>query len=189
MSWLDRIGEALMALLAAVGLTGAPAAPVYQGYVEGEALYIAAPAAGTLQALRVRRGQRVEAEAPLFALDLTAARAEHAQAEAALAQAKAGLADLRKGRRPEEIDVIAAQKAQAEAALQLSDAQLRRQEALVGSSASSRERLDEARATRERDRARVRELAAQIEVARLPARADALRAAEAAVDMAAARLV
>src|SRR3546814_1490269 len=40
---------------------GNDAAPFYQGYVEGEFVYMAASQAGRLQALRVARGQQVQA--------------------------------------------------------------------------------------------------------------------------------
>jgi HlyD family secretion protein len=84
--------------------------------------------------------------------------------------------------------VIAAQKDQAEAALRLSESVLRRQEALLASGNVSRERVDEARSAHARDRARVAELTAQLEVGRLTAREDDIRAAEAAVAMADAAL-
>jgi HlyD family secretion protein len=188
-AWLGRLAAAaLMALGAALGLGGAPMAPSFQGYVEGEFLLLAASAAGTLDRLDVRRGDWVEAGAPLFALDLTMANAQRAQAAANLAQAQATLEDLTKGRRPDEIDVIAAQRVQAEAALRLSEATLRRQEALAVNQVASRERLDEAQAAVRRDRARLTELAAQLRVGQLPARADTIHAAEAAVAAAAAGL-
>jgi HlyD family secretion protein len=83
-----------------------------------------------------------------------------------------------------ELEVIAAQKQQAEAALRLSETQLQRQETLHKSGNASRERVDEARSVRDRDRARVAELTSQLEVGRLAAREDDIRAAEAAVAVA-----
>jgi HlyD family secretion protein len=189
MSWLGDALAAVAAALAAVGLSAAaPPADRYFGYVEGEYLRIAAPTGGRLATLSVGRGDRVEAGAALFALDLTEAKAERDRAAAALAQARANLEDLRKGKRPVELDVIAAQKAQAEAALRLSDAQLRRQETLLGSGTASRERVDEARSAQARDRARVEELTALLQSGRLPARDDEIRAGEAAVEVAQAAL-
>lgn len=188
-SLLDWLGHVFVALAALLGLGGAAThAPIYQGYVEGEYLRMAAPVAGRLETLSVARGGHVDAGAPLFAIDLTETRAERDRAAAALMQARADLANLKKGKRPPEIDVIAAQKDQAEAALRLAEAQLRRQEALVDRGASSKERLDEARSTYNRDRARVAELTSQLEVGTLPAREDEIRAAEAAVAMAGAAL-
>ncbi|CAO3446724.1 Membrane fusion component of tripartite multidrug efflux system [Azospirillum argentinense] len=185
MSW---IAETLAAALAVLGLGGEDAVPLAHGYAEGEYLRIAAPVAGTLDTLAVTRGGRVEAGAPLFALDRTSAWAERDRLTAALAQARAQLADLRTGRRPDELAVVAAQRAQAEAALRYSEAELARQQTLVARKVSSDDRLDAARATRDRDRARLEELTAQLAVSNLPARPDQIRAAEDAVAQAEAAL-
>ncbi|MDF6951072.1 hypothetical protein NLQ95_24450, partial [Escherichia coli] len=40
----------------------------YQGYVEGEFVYVASPVGGRLDHLGVQRGQTVNAGAPLFVL-------------------------------------------------------------------------------------------------------------------------
>jgi len=189
MSWLsDTLAETLAAIAVALGLGGANAVPLAHGYVEGEYLLVAAPASGTLETLSVTRGAQVAAGAPLFALDLTTARAERERLAAALSQARAQLADLRKGKRPDELAVVAAQKAQAEAALRYSAIDLERQQTLVARKVSSDDRLDAARAAFDRDRARLAELTAQLAVSNLPARPDQLRAAEDAVTQADAAL-
>ena len=188
MTWLAEIGAWFGGLLAAIGIGAGTPDPVYHGYAEGEYVRVAAPLGGRLERLAVARGDRIDAGALLFALDLTEATAERDRAAAALAQARANLEDLRKGRRTPELEVIAAQKDQAEAALRLSEAQLRRQESLLASGTASRERVDEARSARDRDRARVAELTSQLEVGRLPAREDEIQAAEAAVRVAEAAL-
>ncbi|MBK4718198.1 HlyD family efflux transporter periplasmic adaptor subunit [Azospirillum sp. YIM DDC1] len=185
MSW---IAETLVAALSVLGLGGGDAVPLAHGYAEGEYLRIAAPVAGTLDSLAVTRGGRVEAGAPLFALDRTSARAERDRLAAALAQARAELADLRTGRRPDELAVVSAQRAQAEAALRYSEAELARQQTLVARKVSSDDRLDAARASRDRDHARLEELTAQLAVSNLPARPDQIRAAENAVAQAEAAL-
>ena len=41
----------------------------FQGYVEGEFVYVASPLAGQLEILSVQRGQQVTTGQPLFALD------------------------------------------------------------------------------------------------------------------------
>lgn len=185
MTWL---GDLLTRILTMIGLAGAPAAPGFQGYIEGELMLMAAPIAGTLDRLDVRRGDMVAAGAPMFALDLTTALAQRDRAAAALSQAQAQIDDLAKGQRSDEIDVIQAQRVQAEAALRLSEAQLRRQEMLVVNQVASRERLDEAQAAVRRDRAKLAELSAQLRVAQLAARPDARRVAEATAAAAAADL-
>jgi HlyD family secretion protein len=61
----------------------------YQGYVEGESIRMAAPVAGTLGKLLVRRGQSVLAGAPLFELDITTEKAARDEAAAAMQYAEA----------------------------------------------------------------------------------------------------
>jgi len=61
----------------------------FQGYVEGEFVYVASPLAGTLESLRVQRGQQVKAGDPLFALDETMERAARDQAKAQLVLSEA----------------------------------------------------------------------------------------------------
>ena len=191
MSWLqsliDWLGGALIALAAAMGLGGGGPLQV-QGYVEGEYVYVASPVAGRLQTLEVARGAQVAAGAPLFALDRSSEQPARDDAAARLAQAEASLANLKKGKRPSEIDAVRAQLDQANAMLQLSAAALRRQEHLVATRVASREALDEASAAHARDTARVAELQAELQTAQLGARADEIQAAEAAVNAARAQL-
>jgi HlyD family secretion protein len=56
----------------------------FQGYVEGEFVYVASPLAGQLETLSVQRGQQVTAGQPLFALDETTEKAAREQIKAAL---------------------------------------------------------------------------------------------------------
>jgi HlyD family secretion protein len=191
MSWfqslMNWLGGALVALAAAMGLGGGGPLQL-QGYVEGEYVYVASPVAGRLQSLEVARGTQVKAGAPLFRLDPSSEQPARDDAAAKLAQAKANLANLKKGKRPSEIEAIQAQLAQANAMLQLSAAQLRRQEHLIATHVASRETLDQAQADHARDTARVAELQAELETARLGARADEIEAAEQAVTAAKAQL-
>ena len=64
----------------------------FQGYVEGEFVYVASPLAGQLESLPVRRGDQVQAGDPLFALDETAEKAALDQARAALVLSEAEFA-------------------------------------------------------------------------------------------------
>jgi len=186
-SVLDWLGGALIALAAAMGLGGGGPLQL-QGYVEGEYVYVASPVAGRLQTLEVGRGAQVAAGAPLFELDSASERPARDDAAAKLARAEANLANLRKGKRPSEIDALKAQLAQANAMLQLSASERRRQEHLVETRVASREALDQAQAEHERDQARVRELEAELATAQLGARADEIQAAEAEVIAARAQL-
>lgn len=66
--------------------------PVFTGYVVARNLYMAAPIAGTIDAVNVERGQRVEAGAPLFRIDPTSLGARADQAAAQVDQSEAALA-------------------------------------------------------------------------------------------------
>lgn len=158
---------------------------MYPGYVEGEYVRIASPYAGSLAALSVKRGDRIDAGAPLFALEQENERAAREEAVARVARAQSQLANLNSGKRPDEVAAIRAQLGQAEAAFRLSTAELKRTEDLVASRFLSPARLDEARGAVERDRARVAELNAQVRVANLSARPGEIAAA--AADLKAAR--
>ncbi|MGH2746236.1 MAG: HlyD family secretion protein [Thermoleophilaceae bacterium] len=159
--------------------------PGYGGYVEGEFVRIGAPLAGTLADLEVRRGDQVVARAPLFVLESERERAARAEAEARVERARAALANLEKGRRPDEVAAAQAQLAEAQAALRASEADLARIRKLVADKFLPPQRLDEAQARRDQDRARVAELGAQVNVTRLPARSDEIAAARAEVKAAA----
>jgi HlyD family secretion protein len=191
MSWvesaIDWLLGALVALAGAVGLHGTGPLEL-QGYVEGEYVYVASPVAARLASLEVARGDRVAAGGALFALDRSGELPLRDDAAARLAQTEARLADLHKGARPSELATIEAQLAQGRAMLDLSEAELRRQERLVETNVASREALDRANASAQRDRARIAELRAQLRTARLAARVDEIRAAEAEVTAARAQL-
>ena len=151
-----------------------------QGYAEGEYLRVASPIAGQLARLHVARGSEVKTGEPLFALEQENEAAARRQAEEQLRQAEAQYRNLLTGKRPEEIEALRAQLAQAEASLTLSESNLRRQEELVRAKFVSREAADTARSARDRDEGRVSELKAQLATAKLAARPDEIRAAQAA---------
>jgi HlyD family secretion protein len=170
----------LLVPLAFAACSDAPP-PGYGGYVEGEYVRIGAPLAGTLARLDVRRGDMVAARAPLFVLESEQERAARAEAEARVAHAQAALANLEKGRRPAEVEAVRAQLAQAQAAAKASESDLERTRKLVAERFLPPQQLDSAIARRDGDRARVAELAAQVNVANLPARSDEIAAARAEV--------
>ena len=172
----------LAVLLAACGQS---AERPLQGYIEGEYVRIAAPFAGWLQQLAVQRGDSVAAGAPVFTLERENEQAARRQAEQQLESAQARRANLLTGKRPAEVEVVAEQLRQAQAARDLSAANLKRQEALSKSGFISDAALDDVRTKLRNDEAHVEELKASLATAKLPARPDEIRAAEA--DVAAAR--
>jgi HlyD family secretion protein len=119
----------VLAAIAIAGCSPRPANP-YQGYIEGEYVYVASPLGGTLTNLAVARGDEVKAGQLLFEL-------ERGSEAAALAEAKNNLA-------------------RAQANLMLTDAaftrpvQLRQDQGVI-----SAEELDQARARRDADQAQV----------------------------------
>lgn len=148
-----------------------------QGYAEGEFVRVAAPFAGTLEKLQVKRGEQVAQGAALFSLESQNESANKREAEQRLQSAEARLANLKTGKRPQEINVINAQLAQADAAQKLSASQLARDEKLFAEGFISKERVEEAKAASTRDTARIAELNAQVQTAKLSARTDEIRAA------------
>ena len=85
---LMRAAGALTLLLLVSSCTDPPKNR-FQGYVEGEFVYVASPLAGTLESLQVRRGDQVKVGDPLFALDETPEKAAREQIEAALVLSEA----------------------------------------------------------------------------------------------------
>jgi len=148
------------------------------GYIEGEYLRVAAPFAGTLQQLAVKRGAQVAAGAPLFALERENETAARREAVERLAGAEARLADLQTGKRAPEVETVTQQLVQARAARDLSAANFKRQQELFASKFVSAAVVDDARAQLKRDEARVAELTASVQTTKLPARVDEIRAAE-----------
>ena len=161
----------------------------WQGYVEGEYVMLASPYAGQLQKLHVRRGDQALAGKPLFALEQEAERAARTEAEQRLNAALARLENLRGPRRAPEIEALRAELQQAQAAFELAQKNLSREEDLIRDGATSRNRHDEARSAFERDKARVAEAQAQLRSGQMPLGRDAERkAAEGEVEAAKAAL-
>ena len=158
----------------------------YQGYLEGEYIYVAAPLAGRLETLAVAKGTRVEAGALLFALERSAELATQRQVADQLRVAQSRLEDLRKGSRPSELAALESRLAQAHATAELAKLDVDRQVGLFESRVISESDFDRARLTHERSKAAVSELTAQLATAQLGGRADAIAAAEAEVAAAAA---
>ncbi|MCW5636933.1 MAG: HlyD family efflux transporter periplasmic adaptor subunit [Rubrivivax sp.] len=175
---------ATAALLAAACRPAPPAG--WSGYVEGQFVHVAAPLAGTLTHLAVRRGDRVAAGAALFTLDADAERAAREEALARLASARAQAANTTKGRRSDEVAMVRAQLVQAQEQVRLAAAELERQQPLVTQGFQSPARLDDLRTALAQARARADELQAALRVAQLPARSDERAAADAAATAASA---
>lgn len=185
---MDGFFAWVLGLLAFVPGLGHTPPPSWNGYVEVDYAYAAAPSAGTIEAIAVREGELVEAGDVLFTLEGNQQRAAHdaavARAQAAGAQvaaARATLANLRTGARPAELEVTRASLAQADANLALAQQTFDRAKDLYQQGNVPKSQLDQAQAGLDAANAAVTQLKAQLVVAQLPARDDQIAAAEASV--------
>lgn len=184
---MTRRALAAWALLLLAACSPPPPAG-WSGYAEGETLQLALPQAGQLAALAVQEGQRVEAGALLFALEGAPERSAADEAQARLAAATAQARNTGTGRRAEEIAITQAQLAQAQVQAAQAGRELERLAALQAQAFVSPAALDGARTAQAQATARVAELAAALQSARLPARPEEQRAAQAQADAASAAL-
>jgi len=162
--------------------------PFATGYVEGAYVLVAPIEVATIASLGVERGDRIIAGQPLVELERRDAEIAVAQAAAALVGAESNLADLHQGRRAEEISVLEAELASARAELAEAERIMARQSELLSRGISAQAQFDEASTAMQRARAKVAEFEANLAVARLPARPDAISVAEASVSQARAAL-
>jgi len=105
----------LLLLLAAGLLPARAAGPISgSGTIEAETIIIASETGGRIRAVRVIEGAEVSAGDVLVELDDSLLTARRAELEAAIETAKANLAAVKAGPRPEEIAVARAELAQAQ---------------------------------------------------------------------------
>jgi HlyD family secretion protein len=153
----------------------------WQGYIEGEYVLVASPIGGALEQLNVKRGDQVKTGDILFGLEHAPEEAARNEAAARLVQAKARLENILKGKRPTEIESIEARLAQAQASLELSQAEYKRWEKLKSDGVASQSEFDRVRASYERDQRLVAEWNSELATAKLGGRTDEVQAAEAEV--------
>lgn len=168
-------------LISALFTACTPPPPFATGYVEGDYVLIAPVATAQIDRLAVARGDRVAAGALLVEMERRDAEIALAEATAALAQAESQLANLREGRRPEEIRVIEATLASVRAQADEADRAAARVLSLAQRGAATNTQADDAATAATVAHARVAEAEANLAVARLPARPQEIAAAEAAV--------
>lgn len=158
------------------------------GYVEGEYVRLGPIDTARIEHTDIRRGDRVEAGKVVAGLETTDAENAVRESEARLVQAQAQLNNLKLGRRPEEIAVIEANLASAKAQQREAERALERRQDLLRRGVSTRADFDQAETARDVAAASVRQNAANLDVARLPARPDEIKASENAVEQAKAAL-
>ncbi len=178
---------ALAAALATLAGCGKDTAPSYQGYIEGEYLYLAAPQSGYLKSLDALRGSRVDAGQLLFAIATDPDAQALAEAEARTGSAREKVENLREPHRQPEIAALEANLNAAQAALRLARTRLQQQTALAQAKFVSQAALDDARSAY--DQAAAQAEAARQQLATYQAtlgRAAEVRGAEADLQAAAA---
>lgn len=185
---MNRVTACIALCAAALASCSRNETPVWQGYVEGEYVYLSSSQSGTLTQLDVQRGQDVTANAPVFALESVDETAARDEARHQLAVAEAQFADLQTGKRPPEVRVTEAQLAQAVANAHKAALQLARDEAQFSAGGIAKAQLDDSRADAASTAAQVRELQNQVTVAHLPGRAAQIAAQAAQVEAARATL-
>jgi len=190
-----RLAAGILGVIVAVGAVAIPfmrdedVPATYQGYVEGDLVFVGPEDAGRIDRLLVDEGSEVAEGELMFALEASMQEAQCAEAQARVFQAQAQLANLRAAQqRPEQIAVLRAAEERARASLELSRSELQRQRTLYERGVAAKARLDEAQAAFERDAAALEETRRQIEAAQLAARTAEIDAAEASLRAAEASL-
>ncbi|MDB5554620.1 MAG: secretion protein HlyD family protein [Rhizobium sp.] len=175
-------------LIASLFASCAPMPPLATGYVEGEYVLLAPVEVGRIEALSKKRGDRVAKGEVLVKMEGADADIAVHEAQATLEHAQAQLANLKEGKRREEIDVIEASlqsaRAQAAEAKRVFD----RETALAKRGINAKADLDQASTGLLQADAKVSEMTANLSVARLAARPMEIDAADALVKQAEAQL-
>jgi HlyD family secretion protein len=85
-----RLAAAAAVLILACGLAGCneQGPPTFQGWVEAYLVFVGPDEAGRVEVLNVREGDKIEARAPLFAVDVDLQRADVMQNEATVKNAQ-----------------------------------------------------------------------------------------------------
>ena len=167
--------------LTALGLMS-PGTVTYQGFAEGEYVLVAPQIAGTLESLNTERGHTVKGGDVLFTLEHAAETAALEQAKAQAEHSDATLADLLKAKRQPELDVLVAQREQAQAALRLATITYERDVKQLSSKAVSQATVDTDKSTLDQAKGHLDESEAALATGRLSVgRDDAIRAAQADV--------
>jgi HlyD family secretion protein len=159
-------------------------AKLWSGYVVGDYIYVSSSLSGHVQRVAVKAGDEVKAGDFLFDLDADLEKFSSAEAKARLQGAKSTSQDLSKGKRRQEIEIIQAQIAQAQAQYELAQQNLQRQQKLLDQGFVTKAAVDDAQLVQQQARARVAELTTTLQVARMPARDDERIASQASTNAA-----
>lgn len=160
---------------------GARQTPIWNGYVEADYVYVAAPSGGTIAAISAIEGTMVGAGDILFILDDRAQQAALRAAAARVEIAEANADNLATGSRDAELDVIRANLEKARADLDLAHSQAQRTDEMLARGVVSQAQADRDHATLASAQAQLAQIEAQLRVAELPARNPQRDAAQASL--------
>ena len=160
----------------------------YQGYIEGEYLFLTSSYPGEITALPVERGELVQKGQLLFKLTANPEAAILAEVKSQYQQALNVLADMQKGERQPALDAIAAQIKQGDADLVLAQARLVRMQKLYARGATDQDSLQAAIAERDKLTATIAQYKANLSNITQISREDAIKAQKALVDAARAKV-
>lgn len=149
---------------------------IVQGYVEGNLIYQSSSQSGILTALKVQRGQSVQAGDELFALDPYPQVFQLAQAQAELASAQATLQNMERGLRPDEIKEIEADIVSTKAAIQYYQKEVKRYQDLSQQDYVPKSAYDEKNYQYHQNKAQLDRLQASLSLGRLGEREYAIKA-------------
>jgi len=158
------------------------------GFVEGEYVLVAPTETAQILSIDVARGDKITKDQPLARLEKRDVEIAVLQAEASVEQAQRKLANLQLGRRPQEIAVIEASLASAKVQVVEAERNFQRQSDLLKRGITSQGKFDTAESGMALAKSKMDELMANLEVAKLPARIDEVKAATATVKQAEAVL-
>ncbi len=157
---------------------------VFQGYVEGEYLYLSSSRSGRLEKLHVVKGEQIQKDTLVFELENASEKYALKQAAEEMNSAFAMLKDMKLGKRPEEIAMAKAMLNQAKAEAKNANILLKRNEELAVKGAISKQDLDTLRAHAKTSNEKVAELTWQVEIYQLPDRAQQIEAQTARLEAA-----
>jgi HlyD family secretion protein len=156
---------------------------VYQGYLEGRFLGVASPQEGQLMELKVRRGDWVEAGAPLFVLDPKPEVDQLREENQRVASDQAKVDDMSKGLRDTELKALDDQLQADRAQLEQANAEWQRNQQLQPGNFVSQNDVDRLRYLTEQYTAEADRDANQLATGKLGSRADQIN--QAVADLAA----
>ncbi|KTC97710.1 HlyD family secretion protein [Legionella erythra] len=180
-----HIALLLILLLQSCGHSGERS---YQGYVEGENIYLASPNSGILEKLLVKRGQTVTKGQLIFQLDSEPQAQVIKQYASDLEQAKSLLLDLKNPRRAPEVEAIEAQIEQVDAQIKLTEIRVKRYQSLYEKNAIEKDRLDEILATYDQQKKLKDQYQANLTLAKMGSRSEQIKAQEAQIQAITAKL-